>query len=88
MVRGHYPLTFGAATSAKMRFMLRKTMGSDLKIQLPDQSRLTLRKLKRLNRKFWLPQSELTVRRISDRMIYDVASSSMKSEAIRGVPLN
>jgi len=53
----------------------------------PYQSRVTPKKLNELHRQFWVQQSELSDRRISDPVLYANATASMNSEVIRGVPL-
>src|SRR5580765_1093027 len=45
--------------------------------------KLMLRKINRLNKRFWSKQSKLTSQRISDPMLYALATRDMHSEAIR-----
>ena len=53
----------------------------------PNHSRISPRQLNELNRQFWAQQSELTERRCSDPILYAIATASMDSEVIIGVPL-
>lgn len=53
----------------------------------PNLCRVTPRELNELHRQFWVQQSELTDKRISNPILYANATANMQSEALREVPL-
>jgi hypothetical protein len=53
----------------------------------PPPTRLTLKNLNRLNKRFWRKECKSRDRRISDPAIYASAIASMDSEYVRGIPL-
>jgi len=49
---------------------------------------ITLRKINERNRQFWLEQSKLRIERISNELIFHLATIDMRQESTRGIPLN